>query len=109
MKKKILSVVLVLSLVTTIFAGATVNAAQPKIYEFKTTSLKKEQIYKGMDVTGDGRLDTVKVTYSSKKDIKSTAICKILVNGKQVFSQTRNPEPVWSISLIRLKNRKVLC
>lgn len=86
--------------------GAKAQAATPTIYKFEPSYNSSAETYKGMDVTGDKVNDTVKVKY--KEVSTGYMVCRIYVNGKQVFKQKRGWEPTWTIQLIRLQNGKVL-
>lgn len=71
---------------------------------------KMTKVYKEMDVTGDKKIDTVKVVYTPKGNVMDADYVdgeiKILVNGKRVYKEARKSGPYWNVRLIRLKNGK---
>ncbi len=66
-----------------------------------------EATYTKYDVTGDTLNDTVKVTVTNHNDKMYSGTIKVYVNGDLVFKQTREPDPGWTVKLIKLKNGNV--
>ncbi len=108
--KSVLSFLFVLAFVLILDTEAV--AATPAWEDLQGFSgiKKMTKVYKGMDVTGDKKVDTVKVVYTPKGTVVDPDYVdgeiKILVNGKRAYKQTRKLGPQWSVKLIRLKNGK---
>lgn len=83
-----------------------VNAAGNGVIEFDFDS-GLEQTYTKYDVTGDGKADTVKAVIVHNQDEQYSGTLKVYVNDEVVFEQTRQPDPVWKVQLVKLKNGKV--
>lgn len=86
---------------------ANVYAATPTWEDLQSFSgiKKMTKVYKEMDVTGDKKVDTVKVVYTPKGTVTDPDYVdgeiKVLVNGKRVYKQTRKGGPCWSVRVIR--------
>lgn len=82
------------------------SAAGNGVVEFDLWKAQ-EQTYTKYDVTGDGKEDTVRIVITNNQDEQYSGTIKVYVNDNIVFDQTREPDPVWRVKLIKLDNGNV--
>ena len=83
-----------------------VEAAEAGIVSFELYEDGEDTCSK-YDVTGDKIQDTVKVTVKNNQDDSYSGTLQVYVNGNLVFKQTREPDPIFHVNLIQLKNGKI--
>lgn len=91
-----------------VFIGLKNNNSEEKLGGEKAL-LRNNEVFSQYDVTGDGKVDKVKVEFEESHDynLADSWDMTIYINGQEVFSDGRTSEAYWNIQLIKLENGKV--